>query len=62
MTEWGVFNDEGCVERGLWSAEEAGLAVILHRKAGDEHAEAKEMCSDHEEQPKYYCEECFGDD
>jgi hypothetical protein len=62
MAEWGVFNDEGCVERGLWSAKEAGLAATLHRVAGDEYAEAKEMCPDHEEQPKGACEECFSDD
>ncbi|MFI7691746.1 hypothetical protein ACIBQ6_21945 [Nonomuraea sp. NPDC049655] len=57
-TEYGVFNDEGLVEDHLWSLGEAEAAAAQHRAQGDEFAEAREICPDHEGQPKDGCEAC----
>jgi hypothetical protein len=57
MIEWGVFNDEGCIDSQM---DEAGakLAAEAYRADGDEHVQAARMCPEHEEQPADGCEEC----
>jgi hypothetical protein len=62
MIEFGVFNDEGCVESGLWSFALAEQARDAHRAAGDSEAYAAEMCPEHEEEPRESCEECNTED
>lgn len=59
MTEWGVFSDEGCVEAGLWSQQEAEEAASSHRANGDDTARAARICPDHEEQEEGNCDECL---
>ncbi|MEV8636839.1 hypothetical protein AB0395_34875 [Streptosporangium sp. NPDC051023] len=69
VTEWGVFNDEGCIEDGIYSEEEAKAAAQGYRdrydqdlENGDPHAEAKKICPDHPGQADDTCEECWGDE
>lgn len=61
MTEYGLFNDEGCVERGFWSAEEADAANV-ERYEPDDELTAHPLCAKHEEQPADGCEECDSED
>jgi hypothetical protein len=58
--EFGVFNDEGCIEREFYTRESADVAALRFLNAGDIHAYAAEMCPDHadEEQPRDTCEHC----
>lgn len=57
MVEYGLFNDEGMVEGGFRSLEEAREA-IWDRYDEDDELSVLEVCPDHEEQPMYGCEEC----
>lgn len=66
MTEYGVFNDEGCIEAGFWTFAAADAVALRYRQTwdntnendGDPNAQALEICPDHEEQPLDGCEEC----
>ena len=62
MTEHGVFNDEGCIDRGFYSLKDAEAAVREYRKDGDEHVHAAVLCGEHDEQPADSCEECWAED
>ena len=42
MTEWGIFSDEGCLERGLYGA--ATVADALATYNPDDNAEALPLC------------------
>lgn len=53
-----MFNDEGCVERELWSLRAAEEARDDHQAASDSAAYAAEMCPEHDERPRENCEEC----
>lgn len=55
MIEYGLFSDEGCVERQFWSMQEAELAIST-RYDPDDGLEALEMCGRHGGQPLYGCE------
>lgn len=59
MDEYGLFSDEGCVERQLWSEAEARTA-ILERYDEEDELTVRKMCPDHahEEQPETGCELC----
>lgn len=69
MPEFGVFNDEGCIESGFITLEAAEARAQEYRENyernsdedGDPDAVAKELCPDHEEQAKDDCEECFAE-
>lgn len=59
--EFGIFNDEGLLEDGFFSEEEARNA--LHIETGgrydeDEHAHVAEICHDHPENERDNCEDC----
>lgn len=69
MREFGIFSDEGCIERGIYgvpggaSAEEVGQARIADLRAAgeatpDEVLQVDELCPDHEEEPRDGCGEC----
>jgi hypothetical protein len=64
MAEWGIFNDEGCIEDKFVSEGAAiqGMSclVSLYRHAPDELG-VSEICPDHAEMPKDTCEECFSE-
>lgn len=64
MAEYGLFNDEGCVEAGFYSREEA-LNARAMRYDPDDDLEVLEVCPDHEGQPREHCDDCkqdFDDD
>jgi hypothetical protein len=61
MTEFGLFNDEGCVEAGFYSEAEA-RAAIDHRFDAEDELTAREICPEHEEQARDTCEDCFADE
>jgi hypothetical protein len=56
-TEYGLFSDEGLVESGFYSAEEAREAA-RERYSEEDGLEIEEVCPDHPEQPHYGCEDC----
>lgn len=61
LTEYGLFNDEGCLDAQMYSAEEAERRRQKYIDGG-EHPDdvvVKEMCPDHEGEAKDDCEECF---
>jgi hypothetical protein len=59
MREYGLFNDEGCVERGFWSMAKATDGSAMYGEADDVHV--GEVCSECEgEVPFCECEN--GDD
>lgn len=55
--EWGLFNDEGMVEGGFHSYDEAYRGMIEDYDEEDE-LEIMEVCPDHPEEAKADCEEC----
>lgn len=57
MTEFGLFNDEGCVEAGFYSEAEARAAID-----DEDELTAREICPEHEEQARDTCEDCFADE
>ena len=75
-TEYGVFNDEGCIAREYGSLHTAERAAAAMRDAWDrdyagEHigdadadpnAYAAALCPDHDEQPADSCEDCGAED
>jgi len=64
VTEWGVFNDEGVTDI-FNKIEDAEAQALIYKTEDDgyyaELISVKEMCPDHEEQPKDGCEECFAE-
>lgn len=57
MQEYGLFNDEGLVEGGFWSRDEAFDAMTSEYDP-DDGLEVHEVCPDHPEQPKLCCWRC----
>lgn len=63
MTEYGIFFPEGCLERQLWTKEDAEAALRRWRDDEDEtDAFVDELCQEHGdvtvEQPSGDCEVC----
>ena len=57
MSEYGIFSDEGCLESGFFSEEEAWARATS--QYGDEpNLTVEEICPDHEEQARFSCELC----
>lgn len=58
MPEYGIFNDEGCIERQFYSREDVDTAAASYDPEDDVRVE--EMCRDHadQEQPANGCEFC----
>lgn len=61
MDEYGLFNDEGCVERGFWSLEEA-WAAEKDRYSPEDDLSAFALCRTHGDHAAVDCEECFGEE
>jgi hypothetical protein len=57
MTEYGLFNDEGCVEAGFYAIEEAEFAIRTKYSGGDELS-ILEVCREHDGEPKSSCQNC----
>lgn len=56
-TEFGLFNDEGCVANQFYSRHEAE-AFMLTEYEEDDELHVAEICPEHEEQERDTCEEC----
>jgi predicted RNA-binding Zn-ribbon protein involved in translation (DUF1610 family) len=56
--EYGIWNDEGCIEAQLWTEGEAQAALAHWYTEGERHLSVHQVCSDHEEQAADSCEEC----
>lgn len=69
-TEYGVFNDEGCLDAGMWSQAEADERAGEYRAEGEDDAKAHELCPSHDgrtgdgtdPEPKNGCERCAEDE
>ena len=55
--EYGIFNDEGCLESDFYSREAAEHALLKYAP-DDPHAYVEEVCEEHRDQPRFGCEEC----
>lgn len=60
MTEFGIFTDEGMIEGGFWTREEA--RQIARERFPEENCWVATVCHDHEGQEAENCEECNKDD
>lgn len=65
--EYGIFSEAagGCIYTGCHSTQEAEQERDRMVHEDGEEAEdltVKELCPDHEEQPRCNCEECFGEE
>jgi len=59
--EFGIFNDEGCVEGGFYSRDEAEAARTV-RYAEDDDCHVSRCCPEHPEEEAETCENCMGDE
>jgi len=57
MREYGLFGDEGLVESGFFSAQEAETALTAGYVAEDQ-LHVAEVCPDHPEEEDRSCREC----
>jgi hypothetical protein len=55
--EYAIFNDEGCIERDF-SDEDLAQSVKDNDYGNEPGVYVAEMCPDHDEQPREFCEEC----
>lgn len=60
MTEYGLFNDEGCVEAGFYSLDEAHEA--RDERYSEDELVVMQMCPEHEEQSYFACEDCLAEE
>lgn len=58
--ELGIFNDEGCIDRGFYTTEAVDEA-LLTTYAGEPGAYRAELCETHDEQPRDTCPQCHED-
>jgi hypothetical protein len=58
MIEYGIFNDEGCIDREFYTYRSAQIALAAYYAAGGRFLSIEELCPEHDEQPKDGCEEC----
>lgn len=56
-TEFGIFNDEGCIEGGMFSRAEAEARLVEMGDEG-EGCHVAECCIEHPESEREHCEEC----
>jgi len=61
VSDFAIFNDEGCVEGGFATEAEA-VDALSRRYSADDECLIWEVCPDHDEQPAFACEECLADD
>ena len=59
MIEYGIFNDEGCLERQFYTFDAARSAAVT-RYGGEDEVTVEALCHDHadDEQPANGCELC----
>lgn len=56
--EWGLWSDEGCVERGFWSHDVAEEA-LAERYSPDDGLSVLEMCAEPgHEGTRHSCDDC----
>lgn len=56
MPEWGIFTDEGCLERGFRFREDA--TRHLEKWYVEDDARVCLCCHDHPDEPRDTCEAC----
>lgn len=56
MVEYGLFNDEGCVERNFYDRDNAVLALTEYDPENELRISV--VCPEHGDQEADYCEEC----
>ncbi len=61
MTEYGLFNDEGLVEDGFRTEQEA-LDAIADRYSPEDELTVEKLCHEHPENADSGCEDCYGSD
>lgn len=61
MSEYGIFAEDGQLERGFFSMEEAEKALARRYSPADE-AHVGECCHDHPEHERSTCEQCDEDE
>lgn len=59
--EYGVFNDEGLLESGFFTKEEAAMAAA-QKYPEEKHVYIALVCQIHEEQEAAHCEKCDEND
>ncbi len=57
MQEYGLFSDEGLVEGGFYSSEEAD-AAIEDRYSLEDELDVAPICASHRDYRKSHCEKC----
>ena len=55
-TEFGIFTEEGCIENGFYSREEAEAAI--KERYPEEECHVAECCIEHREEEHEHCEFC----
>ena len=60
--EYGIFNDEGCLEAYFYSKDEAKIASLKYIDQGENDIHVSKICPDHEEQEDSHCEICYSHD
>lgn len=60
MTEYGLFNDEGCVESQIYSLDEANERLGEYDEEDDLYI--SEVCPHHPGQEADFCEDCEEED
>lgn len=63
MTEYGLFSDEGCFYGPCYSLAEAEIEKARYVAEGEDPDDVtiRELCPDHEGQPKDDCDDCFAE-
>jgi hypothetical protein len=56
--EWGIFNDEGCIEAQFYSEASAQIGLASYYLEGERGLSIAVICPEHEGQMADGCEEC----
>lgn len=55
--EFGIFNEEGCIEGGMFSRREAEARLVAMGEEA-EGCHVAECCGEHPEREREFCEKC----
>lgn len=63
MNEQGIWSDAagGFIETGIYGDDDAAARLESWRAEGEDDAEIKAVCPDHEEQPADSCQDCYAE-
>ena len=60
-TEFGIFNEEGCIEGGMFSRPEAEARIAAMGEEA-EGCHVAECCIEHPEEEREHCRECMAEE